>query len=30
MYVNTVRGGGLKGDKTNQLGTWRWDYKPKK
>lgn len=30
MYVNTVTGGGLKGDKTNQLGTWKWDYQPKK
>ena len=30
MYVSNVVGGGLKGDKTNQLGTWKWDYKPKK
>ena len=30
MYVGNVAGGGLKGDRTNQLGTWKWDYKPKK
>lgn len=30
MYVNAVQGGGLKDSKTNQLGTWKWDYRPKK
>jgi hypothetical protein len=30
MYVDNVPGGGLLGDRINPLGTWKWDYKPKK
>lgn len=30
MYVDNVAGGGLKDTKTNPLGTWKWDYQPKK
>jgi len=30
MYLNAVPGGGLVGDKTNPLGTWKWNYKTKK
>lgn len=30
MYVTNAPGGALKGTLTNQLGTWKWDYKLKK
>jgi hypothetical protein len=30
MYVTNVTGGALLGEKINELGTWRWDYKLKK
>jgi hypothetical protein len=29
-YMSNVPGGALLGDRTNQLGTWKWDYKLKK
>jgi hypothetical protein len=30
MYVGNVIGGALLGEKINELGTWKWDYKLKK
>jgi hypothetical protein len=30
MYVGNVTGGALLGEKINELGTWKWDYKLKK
>jgi hypothetical protein len=30
MYLSNAPGGGLLGNKTNPLGTWKWDYKVKR
>jgi hypothetical protein len=30
MYISNVPGGGLKDTVSNPLGTWTWDFQPKR